>query len=361
MTGLTAGTAYSFTVQARDAAGNVSAASVGRLGHHEVRPSTGAARSSYTANSWNTGFTASVKVTNTGTSALSSWTLGFSFANGQKVTQGWSADWSQSGTAVTAKNAAWNGTLAAGQTADIGFNGSHTGTNNTPDGLHAERCHLHHRLIYGLTNGPVLHGGPPLGMSGLPDTFRTEENRVPTHRLRVIATSVAATAALAAPLVLGAVPANAATGDDWLHISGNKIVDESGNEVWLTGTNWFGFNAERAGLPRPVVRQHHHDHQEHGRPRHQHRPRADLHPAAAGVEGRRRSRKPNVNTYANPELVGKNNLQIFDYWLPLCEQYGIKVILDVHSAEADNSGHIYPVWWKGSITTEHVLRRAGSG
>ena len=94
--------------------------------------STGACKVSYTANSWNTGFTSSVRVTNTGTSALSSWTLGFSFANGQKVTQGWSAEWSQSGTAVTAKNAPWNGNLAVGQTADIGFNGSHTGTNNNP-------------------------------------------------------------------------------------------------------------------------------------------------------------------------------------------------------------------------------------
>ena len=94
--------------------------------------STGACSVKYTASSWNTGFTASVKVTNTGTSALSSWSLGFSFANGQKVTQGWSADWSQSGTAVTAKNAAWNGTLGAGQSVDIGFNGSHSGTNNAP-------------------------------------------------------------------------------------------------------------------------------------------------------------------------------------------------------------------------------------
>ena len=33
----------------------------------------------------------------------------------------------------------------------------------------------------------------------------------------------------------------------------------------------------------------------------------------------------------------------------------------MHSAEADNSGHVYPVWWKGSITTEDVLRRLGVG
>jgi len=173
----------------------------------------------------------------------------------------------------------------------------------------------------------------------------------PTHRLRVLATSVAATAALAAPLVIGAVPAHAAAGDDWLHVSGNKIVDESGKEVWLTGTNWFGFNAgERVfhGLWSANITT------------------LTKSMADRGINTVRvpistqlllewkagTFLKPNVNTYANPELEGKNSLQIFDYWLTLCEKYGIKVFLDVHSAEADNAGHVYPVWWKGSITTE---------
>ena len=30
------------------------------------------------------------------------------------------------------------------------------------------------------------------------------------------------------------------TTDDWLSVKGNKIVDQDGNEVWLTGVNWFG-------------------------------------------------------------------------------------------------------------------------
>ena len=30
--------------------------------------------------------------------------------------------------------------------------------------------------------------------------------------------------------------------DDWLHVEDCKIVDKNGNEVWLTGVNWFGFN-----------------------------------------------------------------------------------------------------------------------
>ncbi|WP_421735160.1 glycoside hydrolase family 48 protein [Cellulomonas sp.] len=130
--GLTAATAYQYTVRARDNAGNVSAASSALSVTTKSPTTTSSCKVAYTASSWNTGFTASVKVTNTGTTALNGWTLGFTFANGQKVTQGWSADWSQSGTAVSAKNAAWNGTLGAGQSVDIGFNGSHTGTNTNP-------------------------------------------------------------------------------------------------------------------------------------------------------------------------------------------------------------------------------------
>jgi aryl-phospho-beta-D-glucosidase BglC (GH1 family) len=53
-----------------------------------------------------------------------------------------------------------------------------------------------------------------------------------------LALGLAATVPSAQPVRAAAVPAT-----DWLHTSGNRIVDEAGNEVWLTGVNWFGFNA----------------------------------------------------------------------------------------------------------------------
>ncbi|PZF84909.1 cellulose binding domain-containing protein, partial [Micromonospora endophytica] len=87
---------------------------------------------SYTTNSWSGGFTASVTITNLG-DAVSSWSLGFSFPdNGQRVTQGWSATWSQSGNAVTARSQSWNGSLGNGASTNIGFNGSFTGANPSP-------------------------------------------------------------------------------------------------------------------------------------------------------------------------------------------------------------------------------------
>ena len=32
------------------------------------------------------------------------------------------------------------------------------------------------------------------------------------------------------------------TNDDWLHAEGSRLYDMNGNEVWLTGANWFGMN-----------------------------------------------------------------------------------------------------------------------
>jgi len=131
-TGLTASTAYSYTVRAKDVAGNVSAASAALALTTKTPQTASSCKVTYTTNDWNVGFTASVKITNTGTTAINNWNLGFSFAAGQKVTQGWSANWTQTGTAVSATGMSWNSTLAPGASTDIGFNGSHTGQNPKP-------------------------------------------------------------------------------------------------------------------------------------------------------------------------------------------------------------------------------------
>ena len=92
---------------------------------------------SYTVTgAWATGFTADIGVTNLGTAALQSWTVGFTFPDpGQQVSYGWSAVWSQTGGVVTATNQPWNGSLAVGATTHIGFVGSYSGNNPTPTNI----------------------------------------------------------------------------------------------------------------------------------------------------------------------------------------------------------------------------------
>lgn len=88
---------------------------------------------SYTVNSqWPGGFGASIVITNTGTTTINGWTLQFSFANGQSITQLWNGSYTQSGGAVTVTNLSYNGTIAPGGTVNPGFNGSWNGTNTNP-------------------------------------------------------------------------------------------------------------------------------------------------------------------------------------------------------------------------------------
>ncbi|MGW2914635.1 cellulose binding domain-containing protein [Streptomyces asoensis] len=94
---------------------------------------SGACAVTYTiTNQWSGGFQADVRLTNTGTSAWSGWSLGWSFPGGQTVSQLWNADYTQSGAAVTAKNVGWNGNVAAGSSVAFGFTGTWTGTNGKP-------------------------------------------------------------------------------------------------------------------------------------------------------------------------------------------------------------------------------------
>ncbi|QUC59269.1 glycoside hydrolase family 6 protein [Streptomyces sp. A2-16] len=80
---------------------------------------------------WDTGFTAAVTVTNNA-AAKSGWTVKWSYAGNQKVTNAWNAKVSQSGTAVTAANESYNGNLASGGSVSFGFNGSYSGSNAIP-------------------------------------------------------------------------------------------------------------------------------------------------------------------------------------------------------------------------------------
>jgi lysophospholipase L1-like esterase len=83
-------------------------------------------------NQWQGAFQGEVTVANPGSSAISSWTIQFTFANGQSITQLWNAAYTQSGAAVTARNLAWNGSLNPSASTVFGFLASWTGANGVP-------------------------------------------------------------------------------------------------------------------------------------------------------------------------------------------------------------------------------------
>ncbi|MEY9968030.1 chitodextrinase [Streptacidiphilus sp. MAP12-16] len=134
--GLSASTAYTYTVKAFDAAGNLSAASGSATATTQAASGGGGGGGCSAVlavtNQWTPGFTDTVTVTNNGSSATHGWTVKWTWPNGQQETSSWNAAVTQSGSAVTATNLSYNGAIAAGGTTTFGVQGTWTGTNGTP-------------------------------------------------------------------------------------------------------------------------------------------------------------------------------------------------------------------------------------
>ena len=105
-------------------------------------PGGAACRATATVNAWNTGLTANVTVTNTGTSAINGWTVAFTLPTGQTITNGWNATYSPTAGRVTATNVSYNAGLAPGASISFGFQATHTGNSGPPTGyaLNGSTC-----------------------------------------------------------------------------------------------------------------------------------------------------------------------------------------------------------------------------
>ena len=143
----------------------------------------------------------------------------------------------------------------------------------------------------------------------------------------------------------------AVQGDDWLHTDGRKIYDKDGREVWLTGASWFGYNtgtnlfdglwnSELVPTVEAIA--------DHGLNLIRVPISAQLiNQWAAGEYPR-----ANYNNAYNPALNSMNSLEIFDYFLTLAEQNGLKVMMDIHSAETDAAGHNVNLWYTDKVSVE---------
>jgi len=84
-------------------------------------------------NSWPGGFQAGISITNTGTTALNSWTLQWIFNGNQQITNLWGGIVSAQGQNITVVNANYDGSIPAGGTVSgIGFVANSTGANAVP-------------------------------------------------------------------------------------------------------------------------------------------------------------------------------------------------------------------------------------
>jgi cellulose 1,4-beta-cellobiosidase len=95
---------------------------------------TGTCSGTYSVvNSWSGGFQGQVVVKNTGSGTLNGWSLGWTFPGSQTITSLWNGSYTQSGNTVTVSNASYDGSLASGGTATVGFTA--TGTSAPPSSV----------------------------------------------------------------------------------------------------------------------------------------------------------------------------------------------------------------------------------
>ncbi len=190
-----------------------------------------------------------------------------------------------------------------------------------------------------------------------------------TAAAAAVVTGASCTAYCAPAATSNIISASAAddNNDDWLHAKGSRLYDANGNQVWLTGANWFGLNCTE-NFPHGLWS-------------------ADVDELLSGVADRGINiiRFPisselllswmngypykceglnpkNTDGYKfNPDFchadgTEMNSMEVFDVIMQKCKKYGIKALVDVHSPSSHNSGHNYELWYyeKSSKTAEDM-------
>lgn len=116
-----------------DAAGTFDPALASALANN---PATGAPSCKITyavQSSWTGGLTVNVTVANTGTTALGGWTVNWTFPGDQKITNLWEGYFTQTGETIAAHDFfGTNQTIAAGSSANFGFQGTWSASNASP-------------------------------------------------------------------------------------------------------------------------------------------------------------------------------------------------------------------------------------
>ena len=145
---------------------------------------------------------------------------------------------------------------------------------------------------------------------------------------------------------------NAKQGDDWLHTDGRRILDKDNKEVWLTGVNWFGYNTGTNTFDglwnsklEPTVKTI----ADHGF----NLIRVPMSAQLINEWAAGKYPQANFNQAYNVAMTKMNSLEIFEYFLTLAEANGIKVMIDIHSAETNAAGHNANLWYTSKISVDN--------
>lgn len=313
-------------------------------------------------NSWDSGFSMNVYVKNTGDVKVSDWKILIEKTD-FTISSLWCSEFTLSGSTYEITPMSWGKSIDADASVNFGF----CGTGKMPKASAFTVVYTINGTEYSTAEKETPSVSPSNEPSAAPTAKVSEEpSTAPTTEVSqepsiAPTTEVSQEPSIAPTTEVSQEPTTtpsgaAKDGDDWLHVEGTNICDKYGNKVWLTGANWFGFNCRE----RMFLDSYHSNIV------------ADIEIVAdKGINVVRIPIATDLlydwsqgiypestdTSYNNAALAGLNSFELFNFMLENFKRVGIKVILDVHSAETDNQGHSYPLWYKDNIT-EEVFKEA---
>lgn len=283
-------------------------------------------------NSGKTCYQVDLSIKNNDSQTLSGWELTLNVRSGDTV-DGWNAKYSVSGDKLTITPDTYNSEIYGGGSISIGFILTTSGSFDADSiKVNGSDVTVNKGTVSGDNNQQPQGGNGQQGGNGGQQGGNNGSSSVDIEELL-------------------ARSEDAVQGDDWLFVKNNKIVDKDGKEVWITGVNWFGYNtgtnifdglwnSELVSSVTAIA--------DHGFNLIRIPFSAQLiNQWAAGEYP-----QANYNQAYNSTLNSMNSLEIFDYVVKLCEANGMKIMIDIHCAKTDASGHNVNLWYNGDITTE---------
>ena len=256
---------------------------------------------------WGSGFTAQVTLTNTGTTAISGWKLGFDFPFA--ITNIWNAQVAgQTGSRFTLQDAGYNATIQPGGTVSFGFTGSPGNVKAGPT-----NWTLNGASISSTFNGT---GGSQPGTPAVPPTITIADMSVQVG-----------------------TPSNGVA-PGYFSTMGNQIVDANGQVVRLSGVNWFGMegtNYAPHGLWTRGYKEMMDQMKQTGFNTIRLPFSNQLFDAGSVPNG--------IDFSKNPDLQGLNGLQVLDKIVAYAGQIGLRIFLDHHRSSAGAGTEGSGLWY----------------
>lgn len=265
-------------------------------------------------------------ITNNTGGTISGWELNMTI-DGLASCEGWNGTYTVSGNTLTITNANYNGDIYGGGTVVVGGNlGAGSSLSVSRATLNGVECEVKQGTVNqnNQNNQNNNQGGQNNGGN---DTPSVDVSQLLERSEKAV------------------------QGDDWLYTDGRRILDKDGKEVWLTGCNWFGYNTGTNtfdGLWNSELKPSVEAIADHGF----NLIRVPISAQLINQWASGEYPKANYNNAYNTELNNMNSLEIFDYFLKLAEENGLKVMPDIHSAETNASGHVVNLWYTSAVSVE---------